>query len=134
MKNEKIIPIFYTCNDSNVNSTVASLRSIIDNSDKSNVYSICILHDGLNKKNVKKMFDLEKRGCSITLEDLSYYKNKTNGISISFSSEFIRTFIPEMFPGYDRSLLVRNDYVASEDICAYLDDPAPNSLLFRIGC
>lgn len=133
MKTNKIIPIFYICDNSNASSTLTSLRSIFDKGDKSYNYSVCILHNGLDQKNVNKMFEFEKSGFNITLEDISYYTKK-GGESISFSSDFIRSFIPEMFPGYDRSILVKNDYVASEDICAYFENPAINSSLFKIGC
>lgn len=130
MRNAKIIPIFYICNDESVGSTVTSLRSIIDKRDESYNYSVCILHDGLNKKNMKKMFDLGKCGVNITLEDMSAY---TKCDTVSFSPDFVRAFIPEMFPGYHRSILVNNDYRASEDIGRYLDGTSANSPLLRIG-
>ena len=134
MKTDKIIPIFYICDDSNANSTVTSLRSIFDKGDKSYSYNVCILHSGLDKNNVNKMLEFEKNGFNVTLEDISYYAKKDGTEAISFSSDFIRSFIPEMFPGFDRSILVKNDYVASEDICRYFEDPAINSSLFRFGC
>ena len=134
MRNDKTIPLFYTCDDSNANSTVTSLMSIINNADKSYSYTVCILHSGLNKKNVKRMFELGKSGLNITLEDISAYTKKWDGCEVSFSSDFVRAFIPEMYPGFDKSILVKNDYVASTDISLYFENPKANSSLFRIGC
>ena len=134
MRNEKIIPIFYICDDESAGSTETSLKSIINTRDKSYSYTVCILHNGLNKKNTKKMFDLGKCGINITLEDMSVYTKRYDDAKIGFSSEFVRTFIPEMFPGYDRSILVNNDYVAREDISRYLDNTSLTGSLLRIGC
>ena len=134
MKTNKIIPIFYICDDSNASSTITSLRSIFDKGDKSYSYNVCILHGGLDKSNVTKMLEFEKNGFNVTLEDISCYTKNGGSEAISFSSDFIRAFIPEMFPGFDRSILVKNDYVASEDICRYFENPAINSSLFKIGC
>ena len=134
MKNEKNVPLFYTCDDESAVSTVASLRSIIDNRDTSRSYTVCILHNGLSRKNAKKMLELGKSGVNITLEDMSAYTRRYDGVKICFSSDFIRAFITEMFPGYDRSILVNNDYVASEDVGAYLESAAASTSLFRIGC
>ena len=133
MRNQKTIPIFYTCDNDNVGSTLASLRSLIKKRDKSYNYSVCILHNGINKSNMKKVFDLTERGFDITLEDMSTYTANEN-IKISFSSDFVRAFIPEMFPGYAKSILVSSDYVASEDISAYFENASQNTSLFRIGC
>ena len=133
MRNQKTIPIFYTCDNDNVGSTLASLRSLIKKRDKSYNYSVCILHNGINKSNMKKVFDLTERGFDITLEDMSTYTANDN-IKISFSSDFVRAFIPEMFPGYAKSILVSSDYVASEDISAYFENASQNTSLFRIGC
>lgn len=133
MKNQKIIPIFYICNNESVGSTLASIRSIIKKRDKSYNYSVCILHDGIDKKNMKKAFDLSEKGVNITLEDVSPYVNSED-VRISFSSDFVRAFIPEMFPGYGKSILVSSDYVASEDISAYFENAEASTSLFRIGC
>ena len=112
---------------------VASLRSVINNRDKSYDYTVCVLHNGINKSNMKKVFELSERGFDITLEDMSTYTANEN-IKISFSSDFVRAFIPEMFPGYAKSILVSSDYVASEDISAYFENASQNTSLFRIGC
>ena len=133
MSERKIIPIFYTCDDENAISTVNSLKSIIDNKNGSYSYTVCILHNGLNKKNLKRMFELGKGGVNITLEDVSAY-TRDDDVKISFSSDFVRAFIPEMFPGYAKSILVKNDYVASEDISAYFENATASTSLFRIGC
>ena len=133
MSERKIIPIFYTCDDENASSTVNSLKSIIDKKNGSYSYTVCILHNGLNKKNIKRMFELGKGGVNITLEDVSAY-TRDDDAKISFSSDFVRAFIPEMFPGYGKSILVKNDYVASEDISAYFENATASTSLFRIGC
>ena len=134
MKNQKIIPIFYTCDNENIGSTVASIRSLLSNRDKSYSYTVCVLHDGIDTSSMKKMFALSERGFEITLEDVSYYTKSRDNVKISFSSDFVRAFIPEMFPGYGRSILVSSDYVASEDISAFFENAPSNSSLFRIGC
>ena len=134
MKNGKIIPIFYTCDDTNVKNTINSLRSIIKTADKSYSYTVCILHNGINRQNVKKLFELNSTSFNITLEDISTYIKRENNVNVSFSSNFVRKFIPEMFPGYSKSILVSSDYVAAEDICAYFNSTDASSSLFRIGC
>ena len=133
MRNQKIIPIFYTCDNESIESMVASLRSIINNRDKSYDYNVCVLHNGIDKGNMKKVFDLSEHGFDITLEDMSAYTSNEN-VKISFSSDFVRAFIPEMFPGYGKSILVSSDYVASEDISAYFESASASNSLFRIGC
>lgn len=132
MKEEKLIPIFYTCDDNSAKSTINSVRSIIDNLSAEYSYAVCILHTGINKSNMKKMFELGKAGVNITLEDVSYYLSE-GGEVVSFSPEFIRSFIVEMYPGYDRSMLVNSDYVASGDISSLYESAARGSVC-SIGC
>ena len=134
MKSNKIIPIFYTCDDTNAKSTIASIRSIIKNADKSYNYTVCILHNGINRQNMKKMFELTSSSFNITLEDISLYTRQNKDAKVSFSSDFVRAFIPEMFPGYPKSILVSSDYVAAEDIGTYFNSNEVSSSLLRIGC
>ena len=132
MRNTKIVPIFYTCDDTNAKSTVASLQSIINYADNTADYTVCILHTGMSKQNIKKMHELGKLGFNITLEDISCYAK--GEAQIGFSSDFVRAFIPEMFPGYHDSILVNSDYVASEDIAHFLDAGKSEASLYRICC
>ena len=120
MSAKKTIPIFYACDDSFVKFTVVSLKSMIENASREYKYSVCILHTGISKKMMDKVFALEDECFRITFEDVSgYIKSISDRLPLRdyySKTTYFRLFIAEMFPGYDKAIYIDSDTVVTGDI------------------
>ena len=114
------IPIFYACDDSFVKYTVVSLKSMMENASKNYEYNVCILHTGITKEMMDKVFELKREGFNITFEDVSGYlvsiSDKLPIRDYYSKTTYIRLFIAEMYPGYDKAIYIDSDTVVCGDI------------------
>ncbi len=123
--NNSEIPIFYACDDAFVKYTVVSIKSLLDNADKSKRYHIYVLNAGISDEMKNEVYKLkndyadieficvkdqvEKIGTSLPLRD--YYSKTT----------YFRLFIAEMFPEYDKAIYIDSDTVVLGDISEFYD-------------
>ena len=115
MKIQTTVPIFYTCDESLVSSTIVSLKSIIENASSDYKYTVCILHTGISYNMMKKVFKLQNDSFNITFEDVSCYATASTPLSDWSKTDKLRDFISEMFPGYDRAICMDGNTVFDGD-------------------
>ncbi|MEG1804296.1 MAG: glycosyltransferase family 8 protein [Clostridia bacterium] len=114
------IPIFFAVDDNYVPYLTVALRSLIDNANQENKYSVYILNNGLNTTNKDIIysyqcdnFEIEfvnvcerLASCCDALDTRDYYTKTT----------YFRFFIQTLFPQYDKALYLDADIVVLGDI------------------
>lgn len=116
----KIIPIFYACDDAFVKYTIVSLHSIIKNASRDYQYKVYILNTNISDDMKKRLFDLGNDNFEISFVDVTenmkaikkelpirHYYSKTT---------YYRFFIAELFPQYDKALYIDSDTIVLGDI------------------
>ena len=116
----KIIPVFYSCDDAFVKYTIVSLCSIIKNASKDYQYKVYILNTNISSDMQNRLLELENDNFEITFVDVSgelksikkdlpvrHYYSKTT---------YYRFFISEMFPQYNKALYIDSDTIVQGDI------------------
>lgn len=117
---EKIIPIFYACDDSFVKYTIVSLYSMIKNASKEHKYRVYILHTEISAEMKEKVLTLQNENFEISFEDVTEYLESISDklpIRDYYSkTTYYRLFIAEMFPEYDKAIYIDSDTVVQGDI------------------
>lgn len=126
MKN-KIIPIFYACDDAFVKYTIVSLSSIIKNASLDYNYKVYVLNTNIGNEMKEKLSQLANDNFEITFTDVSDYLNSvTKDLPIRHyysKTTYYRFFIAEMFPEYDKAIYIDSDTIVLGDISKlYLTD------------
>lgn len=116
MKTQTTVPIFYACDEALVNSTILSLKSVIENASTDYKYNVCILHTGISYNLMKKVFKLQNDLFNITFEDVSCYANGEIPFAEWSKTDKLRLFVAKMFPGYDEAVCVDGNTVFDGDI------------------
>ena len=118
--NDKIIPIFYACDDAFVKYTIVSLHSIIKNAPKDYQYKIYVLNTNIGKDMRNKLSDLANENFEVNFVDVSDYLNSiTKDLPIRHyysKTTYYRFFIAEMFPQYDKAIYIDSDTIVLGDI------------------
>ena len=70
MKDNKIVPIFYACDDNFVKYTIVSLRSLIDNADKNRRYEIYVLNSSISDGMKEETYKLKTDNVNVTFVDV----------------------------------------------------------------
>ncbi len=120
-----IVPIFYACDDHFVKYTIVSVKSMIENADKTRKYRIHVLHTGLSEEMRSKLLAMENDAFSMELNDVTEFLSSVRGklpIRDYFtSSTYFRMFIADMFPQYDKAVYLDSDTVVLGDISRMYD-------------
>lgn len=119
------IPIFFACDEGFVKYTMVSMKSIMENADRSRKYHIYILHMGITKAIQAKVLAMADEEFAIDFVDVTdkmrsiadklpirdYYSNTT----------YFRLFIPDMFPQYRKALYIDSDTIVVGNIAELYD-------------
>ena len=119
------IPIFFACDEGFVKYTMVSMKSIMENADRSRKYHIYILHMGITEATQAKVLAMADEEFAIDFVDVTdkmrsiadklpirdYYSNTT----------YFRLFIPDMFPQYRKSLYIDSDTIVVGNIAELYD-------------
>lgn len=119
------IPIFFACDEGFVKYTMVSMKSIMENADRSRKYHIYILHMGITEATQAKVFAMADEEFAIDFVDVTdkmrsiadklpirdYYSNTT----------YFRLFIPDMFPQYRKALYIDSDTIVVGNIAELYD-------------
>ena len=119
------IPIFFACNEGFVKYTMVSMKSIMENADRSRKYHIYILHMGITEATQAKVLAMADEEFTIDFVDVTdkmksiadklpirdYYSNTT----------YFRLFIPDMFPQYRKALYIDSDTIVVGNIAELYD-------------
>ena len=117
---EKIIPIFYACDDNFVKYTVVSLYSMMENASDKYTYRVYVLHNGISEKMQQHVLDLENSNFKIEFKDVGEYLHSIADrlpLRDYYSkTTYYRMFIAEMFPEYSKAIYIDSDTVVTGDI------------------
>ena len=119
------IPIFFACDEGFVKYTMVSMKSIMENADRSRKYHIYILHMGITEATQAKVLVMADEEFAIDFVDVTdkmksiadklpirdYYSNTT----------YFRLFIPDMFPQYRKALYIDSDTIVVGNIAELYD-------------
>ena len=119
------IPIFFACDEGFVKYTMVSMKSIMENADRSRKYHIYILHMGITEATQAKVIAMADEEFAIDFVDVTdkmksiadklpirdYYSNTT----------YFRLFIPDMFPQYRKALYIDSDTIVVGNIAELYD-------------
>lgn len=119
------IPIFFACDEGFVKYTMVSMKSIMENADRSRKYHIYILHMGITEATQAKVLAMTDEEFAIDFVDVTdkmksiadklpirdYYSNTT----------YFRLFIPDMFPQYRKALYIDSDTIVVGNIAELYD-------------
>ncbi|MBO5374465.1 MAG: 1-acyl-sn-glycerol-3-phosphate acyltransferase, partial [Clostridia bacterium] len=116
----KIIPIFYACDDAFVKYTIVSLRSMIENASKEFDYKIYILNTNISEEMQDALYALSNDNFEVIFTNVTEYLenvNKELPIRHYYSkTTYYRFFISEMFPEYDKAIYIDSDTIVLGDI------------------
>lgn len=119
------IPIFFACDEGFVKYTMVSMKSIMENADRSRKYHIYILHMGIIEATQAKVLAMADEEFAIDFVDVTdkmrsiadklpirdYYSNTT----------YFRLFIPDMFPQYRKALYIDSDTIVVGNVAELYD-------------
>ena len=116
----KIIPIFYACDDRFVKYTIVSLSSMIKNASLDFEYRVFILHTDISESMMKATKELENDCFKISFIDVSkYLKSISKKLPLRHyysKTTYYRLFIAEMFPEFDKAIYIDSDTIVLGDI------------------
>ena len=119
-EHNKVIPIFFACDDGYVKYLMVALRSLIDNSDPKKRYMIHVLSTYISEDNLKKLKSMERVNVWIEYFNVSAELEKIKkmlSVRDYYSlATYYRIFIPELFPEYDKVLYLDSDIIINRDI------------------
>ncbi len=117
---DKIIPIFYACDDNFVKYTIVSLHSMMEHASKAYRYRVCVLHTGITEGMMARMYALQNDHFEITFQDVTdYLESISDKLPIRdyySKTTYYRLFIAEMYPEYDKAIYIDSDTVVQGDI------------------
>ena len=131
--NEKIIPIFFACDDNYYKFTAVTLKSIMENANKSYNYIAYILNVGISDENKKLAYQNLNDNFKLEFVDVSSYynniKDKLPCRDYYTKTTYFRLFIAEMFPQYDKAIYIDSDVVVKGDISEFYNTELDNNLV-----
>lgn len=125
--NQKIIPVFYACDDNFVKYTIVSLKSMMENASKEYQYRIHILNTNICEEMKHAVSDMADENFEICFEDVTDYLRSINDklpLRDYYSkTTYFRMFIAEMFPEYEKAIYIDSDTIMLGDISElYLEE------------
>ncbi len=136
MDKEKVIPIFFTIDNSYAAVNGVAVKSLIENASKDYNYKIIIIHENLNSGNMKKIADLATENCEIefrpiqegleTITDRTENKLRCDYFTLTI---YFRLFIADMFPEYDKGIYLDSDIVVPGDISELYNKDLGNNII-----
>lgn len=121
----KIIPIFFACDNGFIKYTAVSLKSLMMNADRSREYNIHILNTGIEEENKRIIMDMADDTFHIFFDDVTYYlKSLESRLPLRdyySNTTYYRLFLAEMFPEYEKAVYIDSDTVVLGNIAELYD-------------
>ena len=131
--NEKVIPIFYACDDNFAKYMIVSISSLINNADPERQYQIHVLHTNISEEMQAATKRLEREGFDIDFVNVNPYLEKIQDKlplrHYYTKTTYFRLFIAEMFPEYDKAIYIDSDTVVLGDISRLYDADLGDNLV-----
>ena len=124
---DKLIPIFYACDDNFIKYTIVSLHSIIKNASPDYKYEVHILHTEISDEMKARLKELENKCFTLVFDDvtdnLANIADKLPLRDYYSKTTYYRLFIAEMYPQYDKAIYIDSDTIVQGDISSlYFND------------
>ena len=120
MNDNKVIPVFYACDDNFVKYTVVSLQSMKEHASRDQKYCIHVLHTNISKEMQDVMYAMQDEQFQIRFDDVTdYLKSISDKLPLRdyySKTTYFRLFIAEMFPEYEKAIYIDSDTVVLGDI------------------
>jgi len=123
--NNKIVPIFYICDNKYMRYINVSIKSIIENCNPDRNYEIHVLHTDITEETIRRTRLIETENVKIYFDDVT---DKFNAIKEKLfvrdyynMSTYYRFFIADMFPKLDKVIYIDGDTVVVDDIAKLYD-------------
>ena len=127
MSNNKIVTVFFACDDNFVKFTMVTVRSMLENASKDYHYNIYILNTNIMDRMKKASFDIVDEYDNATLEFVdvtSYLESISDRLPIRdyySKTTYYRLFIAEMFPQYDKAIYLDSDMIVKGEVVRIAD-------------
>lgn len=132
----KVIPIFYACDDAFVKYTIVSLSSMIKNASKDYKYKVYVLHTEISDEMKQKTLDLANENFEISFVSVEkYLKRFTKKLPVRHyysKTTYYRLFIADMFHEYEKAIYIDSDTIVLGDISKLYETDLSNHLI--AGC
>ena len=120
MNYNKVIPVFYACDDNFVKYTIVSLQSMKEHASRDQKYCIHVLHTNISKEMQDVMYAMQDEQFQIRFDDVTdYLKSISDKLPLRdyySKTTYFRFFIAEMFPEYEKAIYIDSDTVVLGDI------------------
>ncbi len=130
---DKIIPIFYACDDAFVKYTIVSLHSLIKNASRNRRYQVHVLHTSISDDMKARVLELENEFFKIQFNNVTTYlssiEKKLPVRDYYTKTTYFRMFIAEMFPEYDKAIYIDSDTIVLGDIAKLYDTNLSDNLV-----
>ncbi len=125
MSENKIIHVFYACDDNFVKFTAVSLYSMQKNASRDRSYHIHVLHTNITEQTQQSVLAMANENFTITFNDVSAYLNdlceRLPLRDYYSNTTYYRMFIADMFPEIEKAIYIDSDTVVQGDICELYD-------------
>ncbi|MDR3021323.1 MAG: glycosyltransferase family 8 protein [Clostridiales bacterium] len=125
MSTRSIIPVFFAVDDNYAPNLHVLVESIIAQSNPNKEYHLNFLVENLSEKNKKSFLDRAKSNIKIFITDMTKQSKENNEAfkarDYYTNTIYFRSYIPEMFPQYDKALYLDADMVVNCDIAELFD-------------
>lgn len=126
-KKTKVVPIFYTITNDYAKYMAASINSLMKHANPERYYRVIIMYDRLSLPNRWRLRNMVTKNCAIEFHKMKFnlymqiivgYCMKRTGSGDFFSNAvyYYRSFIPRMFPQYDKGIYIDSDTILRADI------------------
>jgi len=130
---DKIVPIFFACDDKYYKFTAVTLRSIMENANKAYKYKIYVLNVDIKEETKKRAYEEIKPGFELEFVDVSkYYDSIRDKLPIRdyyTKTTYFRLFIAEMFPELDKAIYIDSDIIVTGDISKFYETELGDNLV-----
>ena len=133
MKNEKMIPIFFACDNNYYKYTAVVIKSIMENASKDYKYKFYVLTLGIDDENQKKaVLDLKPNFEIEFVNVQKYYESIQDKLPCRDyynKTIYFRIFIADMFPELDKAIYIDSDTVVLGDISEFYNIDLGDNLI-----
>ncbi len=133
MKRKTVMPIFFATDDGYAPALGVALASMLDNASEGYDLRIHILTTGLSQENTAALTEIVGGRATLTIVDMKERIAELEGRlalrNYYSSATYLRLFIAEMFPEYDKALYLDCDIVINGDIAKLFETRLGDRLL-----
>ena len=137
-KKQELIPIFFTIDDGYAPYLHVALISLIKNASKDRRYKIIVVYQELNEENRNNLAKLVEDYPNFEME-FKFMKQSLDMITDRIENRlrsdyftmtiYLRIFIPDMYPEYDKAIYIDSDIIVPGDISELYDTDMHDNLI-----